>query len=162
MSESDKKLNAHIDGSDHLVTNHDYGNIIGMLAILARQLELSMEESKEDFYKIKDFFLAYLSEEASDTAEVRRRKDAFMAMQYFDRKCQRIGHVAESLQMLAKTVNNETWEELDINLPKEVQKTCAFFSELQVEELYALIPGEVNPNTINPDEIKPASGIEFF
>lgn len=150
---------------DHLVKNHDYDNILGMLVILGRQLELSMEESREDFYKIKNFFLDYLSEEACDTEEVARRKEVFMAMQYFDRKCQRISHVSESLGRLADTVNNESWGDLDIDLPKEVHKTCAFFSELQVDELYALIPGDIDQScqsTDDSDDLKPASGIEFF
>ena len=157
-----------VNKDDHIVGDEDYANLIGILRILARQLELSLEEGNTDYHTITDFCLFAGKNSKGKSVEFgRRKKEVIKALQYYDRASQRVVHVSESLKLLASNLMGEDWSHINMDLTQELKKTDSFYNEVQTKQLSDLAKGhcEVDSNYIHQNEQRSDrddDNVEFF
>lgn len=125
---------------DHVVRDGDFHNVISLLSMLARQLELSSQESNDDYQVITQYCMN-AENISAESLNLPKKTDAIKALQYYDRNYQRVEHVTKSLQALVKNLTDESWRAIDMDLSVEVDKTNSFFSECQTKEMHQLAAG---------------------
>ncbi len=148
----DKKVDAQDSGSKV----NGLTNVIGLLRLLSRQLELSMEESFCDVQRIIDFCLNAPESIGEGENEITKH-EVISALQYYDRQCQRIANVEECIKRLADNIGHESWLEINIDLAKEIEKTNSFYTQCQVKEMNDLAKG-IHCN--NPKDSGSESGVK--
>ena len=146
MSKDERHSNGHI------VDDKDFTNIIGLLRILSRQLELSIQEGNTEYQIITEFCLEASAAEGVNAKKFEQHKSlAVQALQYYDRSSQRITHVSETLNLLASRLLEEEWKALDMDLNVEVKKTDSFYNAVQTKHFSDLAFGHC---TLDNDQVR--------
>ena len=155
--------------NDRIVDDKDFTNTIGLLRILARQLELAIQEGNTEYQVITEFCLEASAAEGVSQEKFEQHKClAVQSLQYYDRSSQRITHVSESLKLLANRLLDEEWKALDMDLNAEVKKTDSFYNEVQTKHFSDLAFGNCTLDNdqvrklIQPKNDPKDDNIEFF
>ncbi len=130
---------------------NDLSDLLGLLTILAKQLELSMDDSSADFEKICDLCSLLLQNNDNQDVNIvlntkKTKHQLVIALQFHDRMSQRVSHVSKSLNMIANhlrdidlhLVNNKDGV-LKLDFDNEIKKTLSFFNTSQTAEMCKMI-----------------------
>ncbi|GEM_PF-5195821 len=161
--------------------------LLGLLTILAKQLDMSLDESNIDFEKICALSSPLLQNNAAnfgsgvfdgETAGETAKDELVVALQFHDRMSQRISHVSKSLKMIANHLNEIDYHldkvtsgKLKLDLEDEIKKTLSFFNTAQAAQMCEMV--SKNSAWLLDHEIQETSGdqkqkkiieqdIEFF
>ena len=135
----------------------DYKNIVSLLRMFASQLELTVDESREDYRVVYDYCLSSLGAEkdadkGAEKKDGRSNADLLVALQYRDRCSQRIRHVHKRIVELANHLQCENWSEVSRECELELEYTQSFYSQCQLKEITDLANGFCNLERDNENE----------
>lgn len=125
--------------------------LLGLLTILARQLDMSLDESNIDFEKICALSLPLLQNNSANSGSAvfdgeTAKDELVVALQFHDRMSQRISHVSKSLKMIANHLNEINYHldkvtsgKLKLDLQDEIKKTLSFFNTAQAAQMCEMV-----------------------